>query len=654
MNRLYSCWLPFLRLALLLLAIGFLLTPQTLLGRAGGGGGYGGGGFSGGGGFGGSRSFGGGRGGGNIFAELPWWGNAMILGGVVLFALLSGKSGGGESRHGGQGTHGLRDYRVSRREHDLAVSFIRAVDPDFDANAFSARFKQAFLHIQNAWQGQDMRAVQHFVSDGIFERFTLQIIEQKDMGYRDKMEKIEVGSVFLAEVTTSHVFEILTVQVSASAVDYRVSIETGKYVTGSRSPEPFVEFWSFVRRRGVKTESGKSGLIEGCCPNCNDSIRINQLGKCSSCGAILRSGEYDWILSEITQACEWRPRNENEATASRLYREQHDPGFNMQHLEDRASVVFWRKAMADRLGNVKPLLKVATNSLCEVYRHQYEREGNDGERKYRGGCSVGSVAFHGIVREEHFDYAMIEIRWAANHHAAVAGGRVRDLGQWRRLRNLYVLARRKGVPTNIARTVDSAHCPACGAPESDLESHACEFCAAVLNTGDHDWVLAECDWMNSRVAQGWLAKLDSSDPEERIGGAGAEEGSGAPMSQADVLAWMVCVLAADKEIHDDERAVIFQLARKQQMPEPMIEGIIEAALKGELEVPSPANAAVAKAWMEQMADVALADGVVQPSEMEIMRRLGSKHGWALVDINLLVNKRRSKRSRAAREFTGTL
>ena len=311
--------------------------------------------------------------------------------------------------------------------------------------------------------------------------------------------------------------------------------------------------------------------------------------------------------------------------------------------------------MADRLGNVKPLLKMATDSLCDVYRKQYETEGvGGGERRYHGECAVGSVSFHGIVPEEHYDYALIEVRWEANLHATEVRGGVLDLGQWRRLRSLYVLARRKGVSTNIARTIDSAHCPACGAPESDLASHACEFCAAVLNTGEHDWVLAECDWFTSDVAHGWLAKLNSSSREERIGGAVAKDGADASMSQADVLAWMVCVLAADKEIHEDERAVIFQLARKQQMPEPMIEGIIEAALNGELDMPNPANASVARAWIEQMADVALADGVVQPSEMEVMERLGDKHGWARVDLNLLVNKRRAKRSRAARELTGIL
>ena len=66
------------------------------------------------------------------------------------------------------------------------------------------------------------------------------------MGYRDKMDRISVDSIRLGAFVTTPVFDILTVQVTASMIDYRVAIDSGKYLEGDREPQLFTEFWSFV------------------------------------------------------------------------------------------------------------------------------------------------------------------------------------------------------------------------------------------------------------------------------------------------------------------------------------------------------------------------------------------------------------------------
>ncbi|MEK6248802.1 MAG: hypothetical protein N2C12_11525, partial [Planctomycetales bacterium] len=464
---------------------------------------------------------------------------------------------------------------------------------------------------------------------------------------------IQIRRSELAEATSANVFDTLTVQVTASAIDYRVSIDTGKYLSGSRSPDDFTEFWSFVRRKGVQTNTDKAGLIEGYCPNCGDSIRLNQVEKCGSCEALLRSGEHDWVLTEITQACEWRPRSIQEQETACSYRNSSDPGFNIQHLEDRASVVFWRKAMADRLADIKPLMKVATDEFCQGLGTQFAKYATGSQREYCGGCAVGSVNLMGIVEEEQCDFPLVEIRWAANAHAINSDGGVRDLGRWRRYRSLYVLMRRKGVQTNIQRTIDSAHCPGCGAPESDLASHACEFCEAVLNNGRHDWVLCECHSTGSQPAREWLAKLETTVHEAtstEIPSAAntAAAKRQAMVSHADVLAWMVNVFAADKTIEDRERKAIQQLAQKQHMPEPVVEGLLKSALDGELDAPSPPDLRTGRVWMEELADVALLDGKVDSSERQTLLQLGKQIGLSKAEVNLLINKRRADRYRKAK------
>ena len=113
------------------------------------------------------------------------------------------------------------------------------------------------------------------------------------------------------------------------------------------------------------------------CPNCGAEVEINQTAKCTSCDSLLRSGQHDWVLCEITQACEWKVAEEREIPGVAAYREDHDPGFNFQHLEDRASVVFWRRAMADRTGDAASLAKMATAEFCDNYAERLKPQSGD-------------------------------------------------------------------------------------------------------------------------------------------------------------------------------------------------------------------------------------------------------------------------------------
>jgi uncharacterized tellurite resistance protein B-like protein len=516
-------------------------------------------------------------------------------------------------------------------------------DPDFDANAFLQRFRAAFLKIQKSWSAQGLSQIKHFVSDGIFERFTLQIQEQQDMGYRDFIERIQIHSADLVEATSSQVFDIVTVLVRASAVDYRVSLETGKYISGNQLPEGFTECWSFVRRRGVRSDNNKLGLIEGCCPNCGDTIRMNQLEKCESCDALLRSGEYDWVLSEITQGCVWRRRNQQQKELADRYRELQDPGFNIQHVEDRASVIFWRKAMADRLGNTRPLLKVATTELCQEFEAEFKRSRRS-ERGYFGNCSVGSVDLRGLLEEKDCHYMLVEVHWSGHFFGVSQDGAVQDHGQWKRYKSLLVLMRQQGVKTDIRRAVTSAHCPNCGAPETDVASHACEFCETVLNDGHHDWVLAHYyHFADVFDAQRWLARARSATRVSRSSEFAPPRQPEEPEANyADLMAWSLRVFAEDQVLDDQERQVLEHLAAKQDMRRPMLDGLMECALKGDLEAPKPTDSRTLKLWMEKMVDAALEDGNVEPDERALLVQLGKRAGLKDVNLDLMIDKRRAE------------
>jgi predicted nucleic acid-binding Zn ribbon protein len=409
----------------------------------------------------------------------------------------------GQARRSSGGFTGP-DMMATQREEAAALAAARA-DPTFNAAAFANRVRMAFMKIQSAWSNQDLRDVRAFISDGVHERFSLQIDEQRSFGYRDFMSQITISGARLVEFAEGPVFDIVTLRIDASAVDYRASLKDGHYISGSRAAEPFAEYWSWMRRHGASRDPSKPGLIEGHCPNCGAAVEMNQAANCKYCGALLRSGEFDWVLAEITQASEWqanRWRSVNEMNLTL----PGDPGFNWLDLEDRASVMYWRKTMADRIGKVDPLRKIASDPFCVAYRQHLQPEA-DGTRFYMTDCAVGSVRLLGVVPGKPVDSAVVMITWEGQRMMTGPRGTALAADHRMQVRVLYILQRNSGVQSDPGKSVSSAHCPRCGAPlMSDLSS-ACASCGAVMNDMSLSWVLVEMTSDQSPSGQQWHARL---------------------------------------------------------------------------------------------------------------------------------------------------
>jgi hypothetical protein len=199
----------------------------------------------------------------------------------------------------------------------------------------------------------------------------------------------------IADANSDEIYDELSVRIMARAADYKVSMRDGKPIAGVAPMEGFAEIWTFLRRRGTATVPGKPGLLEGNCPNCGAPIELNESANCKNCNALLRSGQYDWVLSEITQASEWEPGGHTAVAGLKTLR-QRDPEVNVQSLEDRTSVIFWRKSAADRIGKLDPMFKVTSPAYGEAYASRLKPQPGL-PRTYFGQCAVGSVDVLGFI-----------------------------------------------------------------------------------------------------------------------------------------------------------------------------------------------------------------------------------------------------------------
>lgn len=614
------------RLRPFIIGAALLLVATEAFARAGGGDGYsGGGGLSGGG--------SGGGGDGEIIGllfrlliwlciEMPYVGIPLLIVVIIVFI---------KSQSAVKGVHQGRTIRTGRRMQSQAQkhSSIEAIckrDPAFSPDALEARVKTAFLQLQNAWCAHDLNPVRQFVSDGIYERFSLQIAEQQDAGIRDHMEDIRVLSTNIEQIESDAVFDTVTVRIRASAIDYKADLKTGKRVSGSPAPASFVEYWSFVRRLNAKSLH-KDGLMEGNCPNCGAGLELNETAVCPSCQALIKSGEYDWVLAEITQGYEWQPQPQTELPGvAQLQKE--DPGFAVQHLEDRASVMFWRHIQAVKQGTVAPIRKMASDAFCEQMNAEIRPDKN-GSRKIYKQCAVGSVKTLGLLLAEgHADKALVQIRWSGKSCELTPDSKPRERTSL--CHSVYVLERQHGVKSSTDKALSSAHCPGCGAPAGEGTENACRYCGTVLNDGSSDWILTHIGSPLSKSIMDLRSRMKEAAPAAEPHAEGLE-----------LAAWMVQVMLADGQIDPKEQAVIEQFAAARNIPKPQINLLIESARSGQIETPMPSGRQEAKAWLEEMAKMALADGFVSKEEHTALMKLGKKLGYSAHDIKQCILKARA-------------
>ncbi|TWT39577.1 Dna-J like membrane chaperone protein [Blastopirellula retiformator] len=679
-------------IAILLLLFGLVLIPAVdAWGRAGSGGSFSGGSSYSGGGFsgGGYSSYSGGRhGDGAALAALinflfrhPTIGvPTVVIGALLFFWYMTKASEHQQRRYIHRAFDKLDDDHIN-----ACLAALQQSDPSFDMQKFKQRAENAFRKIQDAWCEQDLTPIHAFVSDGVYERFSLQIEEQHEHGYRNVVEDVRILSISPIEIVASrndqNAFEVISLRVSARAKDYRVDRATGKMIPGSKNNESFTEVWTFLRRRGAKTQPDKAGLIEGSCPNCGQSIRINQWDKCGSCGSLLRSGEHDWVLSEITQSAVWKPSSGSTLNSATRYWISHDPGFNTHHLEDRASVIFTRKVTADRHGDMRPLIKVSHDMFSDTHRGTYEAR----ERAFYTDCGVGSVDVIGVTTDEHFDRALIDVRWSGRRNQQ-KGESVNKSSNPSTLRTLMVLGRKHGVQTKVEKSVSSLQCPGCGAPESDAASNSCEFCHMVLNDGASDWVLF--DWLpyssneardlRKRANEG-IETVVSSIPLDRrydendqpiamqpsavivsqvvgnISGSDLDKAKingrslreFAKIDDVDLIAWVVQVAAADGKLDPKEQKLLKEVAKMHGVPLNRVQGMLTDAAKGQLESPDPDHHGSGVQWLTRMIDMALIDGHLDRREQKVIAATGKRIGLSDYDVARLLAKRKSELYRQA-------
>jgi tellurite resistance protein len=588
-----------------------LLELSLALARPGGGGSYhGGGGGGGGGGFGG----GGGGFGGGIHSTGP--GVAVYSPGdflfIVLFVFVVVIVLVIKQRMAAAIDAGARDALSFAQERAngalrgrASLDALRARDPAISEQSIATHARQMADILRTAWCGGDMRLARAFVSDGVYSRFQVQLALMRQENRRNVMGDARVLDVAIEAVECKDRLDVVHVRVVAEARDTEVPVHSTdaeiRAALGRTSVEPYTEIWSLLRRAGAQSKPD-AYQVGAACPSCGAPLGQGETIKCKYCGALVCSGEHDWVLAEITQPVEWHPSGRPAPGFDGL--EGRDPGVAPEVLEDRASYLFWKWVQAGRAGSFAPLRKGASPALLQAGAHlDWVRNLSD---VAVGGADVLGCELDGA---DGFDRVYVEIFWSARF-----GGS----GAYTPVKTVVRLSRRSGVTSTLSMT--SLVCAACGAPLVESDSTTCDHCGAELAAGGGAWVL-------DAILRPEEVSIRAGAPRQNDDDLGTRRADGAalaamvpdvadPRERRVLFARMAQLMASDGAIDRKERRLLQMCATRWSIPPEEVERVLANPPRGDYG--SALGVAAPEWFLAGLVAAAMADGRIDARERALL------------------------------------
>ncbi|WP_044890935.1 TIM44-like domain-containing protein [Myxococcus hansupus] len=557
----------------------------------------------------------------------------LCIGGVVYWLYRRNLHPDATTRRAFEQQEAYQRTQVSQRDVQGWVNALRLKDRAFELEPMLDKTKWLFLELQKAWFLRDMSPVRPFLSDATFQRFGVQLELMRAQGVRDAITDFEVLELQLIGLEQSEWFDSIHVRVHARMRDTDVpaSFSDAQATEAARKvpSEAFTEVWTFVRKPGAQTRIG-ADLFQGKCPNCGAPFKGGAANTCEFCGAVVNSGNYDWTLSEITQGIEHAPYHKT--VDGLMQAREADPALNLEMLEDRASLLFWKWIDAQSRGDTKPLAKVARADTVQRLEAEVDGLRRQGRRRVFLECAVGSADVRTFqVDPQGYDVAHVEIRWSARMGVGPLNERPPSLPTVPQ-RFIFTLTRKHGATTNTANGMSTDRCPQCNAPLTNSAATDCEYCGTALASGERDWVLSA-----ARSYEAWNAAEDSrfrAVPPRRAAAPRAQRNEHAQGSEDAVmdvqerqrlLYMMAAIAAADGEVTAAERKLLKLCSERWGVSWDNVEMALRSGPQL-FERLVPRGSPEAEVFLRNIVEMALVDGRIDRKERRMLESAAAHLG----------------------------
>lgn len=491
-------------------------------------------------------------------------------------------------------------------------------NPNFNEASFKEKVKTSFMQIQEAWQNKDMSKVRKYISDGMYQRLNVQFKMMDKLSQKNTIDKLTVKNIYIDRVDTDGFFDVVHVAIHASIVDRFISDKYSELNSGGS--EEFVEYWSYLKKRGAEE---KDMFSSDNCPSCGAALskETAEVAKCEFCGTLTNSGEYDWVLAEITQADDYISSNPLVIKATNLQEkvieiEQHNDDFSIQLIEDKASNAFLQVETARVLNDPAILRRFASDEAFEKIKATF----NPAEPFVYNRIFLSDVTLIGALQKDNMNTMIVSIKYSYQRVLPKEKSVVK-LDPVVVTDTKIILLSRNINPEVSKGSLYAHRCPSCGGPVGDTIDLKCQYCGHELNSPANEWIVTDLMTLNdyySYYAMNGAAFAGGIKPN-------------AIDNVLDVRDYAfnnaLIVMACDGVFAQEERDYAEQLAKKFGYNVDKVEPMFQMAQNGQLSLKMPEDQKKREKVFRLMEKAASIDGTVDPNERQLLDSLKQQYGF---------------------------
>ena len=539
-----------------------------------------------------------------LMRVIPFPFNFIILG-IVVFLYISANKKQKKNKSAFKNFPGQNEGGQAGADHIKGYSAFQKSNPDFEEHEFLHKVDTAFMGIQKAWSEKNISKARRYITDGVHQRFLTQIEMMGILKQTNIISDIQIDNIWIDKVESDGEFDIIHAGISAYATDIFKS-ELSKSLNTDVS-EDFVEYWSFMRKKSSKNKD-LYGTVE--CPNCRAPLdgKNSDVVKCTFCGTLLNNGDYDWILSEITQANDYAAsrtsKRKLDHIASEIAKKAFEDESSVQLIEDKASNAYLQIISAQSTNSYDKVKRFISDSYAGKL---ISLKTNDLLAYNR--LFLNDVSLIGAGKTETDNLLYISIRSSFQRIKILEKNRISKIDPFV-VSKTEVLIFKKALNSGKSKgSLYAGSCPACGGAVEDELAVKCSYCGTAYNRGNKDWVVEDIISMEEYAA------ISSKNMTSAVK---ASVIDGIYDIKDYAMNNIMMIIAADGTFDNRERQLAEAVAKKFGYKKDIIEPLFKQAASGRLSIKMPEDRKKREKIYSLMFKAAMADNDLSSEENKLL------------------------------------
>ena len=181
-------------------------------------------------------------------------------------------------------------------ERDAACAAIAGHDAAFAPHDVAQRVGWVRDVVEHSVVHVDPASARLVMSDGLWATHRMLLSMRADHEVERRAQVVVTGAE-VVEAYHSPLVDEVRVRLTCEGTCFDRHRPTGLVVRGTELPTRWTEDLTVTRSARSTTPAG-GGLLACSCPNCGAPLQVTDDGSCTTCKALVMSGERDWVLTE--------------------------------------------------------------------------------------------------------------------------------------------------------------------------------------------------------------------------------------------------------------------------------------------------------------------------------------------------------------------